>query len=102
MAVVLPVLTAAERAVVELELRLGATLLDELRLGATLLDELRLGATLPDELRLGAVAVVLRLWLTEDELRLGDELLLRLAELFEYELLLEVLLPEYELRLLPL
>ncbi len=58
MAVVLPVLTAAERAVVELELRLGATLLDELLLGA--------------------VAVVLRLWLTEDELRLGDELLLRL------------------------
>ena len=60
MAVVLPVLTAAERAVVELELRLGATLLDELLLGA--------------------VAVVLRLWLTEDELRLGDELLLRLAD----------------------
>ena len=60
MAVVLPVLIAAERAVVELELRLGATLLDELRLGA--------------------VAVVLRLWLTEDELRLGDELLLRLAD----------------------
>ena len=58
MAVVLPVLTAAERAVVELELRLGATLLDELLLGA--------------------VAVVLRLWLTEDELRFGDELLLRL------------------------
>ena len=58
MAVVLPVLTAAERTVVELELRLGATLLDELLLGA--------------------VAVVLRLWLTEDELRLGDELLLRL------------------------
>lgn len=70
MAVVLPVLTAAERAVVELELRLGATLLDELRLGATL----------PDELRLGAVAVVLRLWLTEDELRLGDELLLRVED----------------------
>ena len=66
MAVVLPVLTAAERAVVELELRLGATLLDELLLGA--------------------VAVVLRLWLTEDELRLGDELLLRLAD----ELLLQL------------
>ena len=69
-------LTAAERAVVELELRLGATLLDELRLGAVAV-VLRLWLT-EDELRLGAVAVVLRLWLTEDELRLGDELLLRL------------------------
>ena len=75
MAVVLPVLTAAERAVVELELRLGATLLDELLLGAVAV-VLRLWLT-EDELRLGD-ELLLRLWLTEDELRLADELLLRL------------------------